>query len=109
VQGKVVSIELPNGAELLAEVTELEPAGATKVADFSGFDFSGVGATLEGLAEAVNSSLEKVKPGRVGVELALKLGVKSGKLTGLLVEGQGEASIAVTLEWDNARAPRARE
>lgn len=103
-QGKIVSIELPNGAEVFAEVTELEPSGATKTADLSGFDFSGISATLEGLAEAVNSSLEKVKPGKVGVELGLKLGVKSGKLIGLLVEGQGEASIAVTLEWDNTTA-----
>jgi hypothetical protein len=104
VQGNVVSIELPNGAEVFAEVTEIESSEATKTADFSGFDFSGVGAALEGLAEAVDSSLEKVKPDKVGVELAMKLGVKSGVLTGLLVEGQGEASIAVTLEWDKTRA-----
>jgi hypothetical protein len=42
-----------------------------------------------------------VKPAEASVELALKLVVKSGKLTGLLVEGGGEAALKVTLTWKN--------
>jgi hypothetical protein len=33
------------------------------------------------------------------VELGLELAVKSGRLTGLLVEGAGSGSLKVTLEW----------
>jgi hypothetical protein len=36
----------------------------------------------------------------VTVELAIELAVKSGKLTGLVVDGEGKGALTVTLEWN---------
>jgi Trypsin-co-occurring domain 1 len=70
----------------------------------------GVSGTLEGIAQAVRSGLEKVIPSKTTVQLGIELAVKNGKLTGLIVEGDASASLNVTLEWDgkaDASAPSA--
>lgn len=99
---KVIEVELPNGARALVRATEavVEGAGAEKVVAWpERFTFTDVGATLEGLAQAIQDSLERVKPDKVIVTLGIELVVKSGKLTGLIVEGGGAGSLSVTLEW----------
>lgn len=98
---RVVEVVLPNGARALVRVVDVEGVapGATKTSALGEFDFKEVERTLEGLSEAVKSSLAKAAPERVTVELGLEFAVKSGRLTGLLVEGQGSASLKVTLEW----------
>jgi hypothetical protein len=83
-------------------VSTIDGIGATKTSAVPKFDFEEVGRTLEGVAEAVKASLARAKPDKVTIELGLKLAVKSGKLTGLVVEGQGEGSLAVTMEWEGS-------
>ena len=58
--------------------------------------------TLAGIAEVVRSGLEKAKPSKTTVELGIQLAVKSGKLTGRIVEGKADASLKVTFEWGPA-------
>ena len=77
---------------------------AEKVGWKDAFDFAQVSGTLEGVAQAIRSGLVKVTPSKTTVELGIQLAVKNGKLTGLLVEGQADVSLKVTLEWgDRAR------
>lgn len=52
-----------------------------------------------GLARAVRDALDRVKPDKVSVTLSIEPVVKSGKLTGLIVEGGGTGSLGVTLKW----------
>jgi hypothetical protein len=98
---RVVEVVLPNKTVALVRATELDEAGgpAEKVGWKDTFDLEQVSGTLEGIAEAIRSGLEKVRPSRTTVELGLELAVKNGKLTGMLVEGQAQASLRVTLEW----------
>ncbi len=96
---EVVEISLPNGSTALARVTVVDGVGATKTAAIPTFDFDDVGKTLEGLAETIWSALAKVAPDKVTVELGLELAAKNGKLSGLLVEGEGKGSLSVALEW----------
>jgi hypothetical protein len=42
---------------------------------------------------------EVVKPQEASVEFSLKLMAMNSKLSGLLIEGSGEASLKVTLTW----------
>lgn len=102
-QDQVIEISLSNGATALARVPSYEDGGATKVAAATKFDFDDVSRTLEGLTEAVKSALDKVAPDKVTVELGLELAVKNGRLSGLLVEGEGKGSLGVTLEWAGAK------
>lgn len=98
---RVVEVVLPNGARALVRAVDEDAAGggAVKTAAREEFDFGEVERTLEGLSSAVRSAVAKATPDRVTVEFNLELAVKSGRLTGLLVEGQAAASLKVTLEW----------
>src|SRR5580693_407229 len=99
--GDAVEVVLPNNTVALVQVVEIgESAGpAEKVGWKDTFDLEQVSGTLEGIAQAVRSGLDKVKPSKTTVELGIQLAVKNGKLTGLLVEGKVEASLKVTFEW----------
>jgi hypothetical protein len=100
---QVVEVKLANGATALARVTAVDGIGATKTSALDSLDFDAVGETLEGVVESIRSSLAKVTPDRVSVSLGIELAVKAGKLTGLIVDGEGKGSIGITLEWEGAK------
>ena len=107
--GRVVEVKLPNNTVALVRVAEIDGAAgpAQKVTANKVFDLDQVSGTLEGIAQAVRSGLEKAKPDKTTVELGIQLAVKSGKLTSLLVEGHADASLKVTLEWAAQPSPKA--
>jgi hypothetical protein len=89
------------GAEFYVELAD--GGGPAPIRDDGGvLDFAGVRATVEGIAGELAQAWEKVKPSEASVAFGLKLTAKSGKLTGLVVEGGAEATIAVTLVWRQA-------
>ena len=98
---RVVEVVLPNQAVALVRAADLDEGGqvAEKVGWKDSFDLADVSGTLEGVAQAVRSGLEKVAPSKTTVELGIQLAIKNGKLTGLIVEGKADASLTVTLEW----------
>lgn len=85
------------GAQFYVEVSDA--GGPTTVRDTGPLSFDGVRATVEGIATELAQVWQKVKPSEASVTFGLKLTAKSGKLTGLVVEGGGEASLTVTLTW----------
>ncbi|HEX2300308.1 MAG TPA: CU044_2847 family protein [Pseudonocardiaceae bacterium] len=85
------------GAEFYVELDEV--ARPTTIGDRGPLSFDGVRATVEGIATELAQAWQKVKPSEASVAFGLKLTAKSGKLTGLVVEGGGEASFTVTLTW----------
>lgn len=103
---RVVEVVLPNQMVALVQVADLDEGGqvAEKVGWKDTFDLADVSGTLEGIAQAVRSGLEKVTPSKTTVELGIQLAVKNGKLTGLIVEGKADASLKVTLEWGTGPA-----
>lgn len=107
---RVVEVVLPNQAVALVRAADLDEGGqvAEKVGWKDTFDFEAVSGTLEGIAQAVRSGLEKATPSKTTVELGIDLAVKSGKLTGLVVEGNAAASLKVTLEWSGEAAEDVR-
>jgi len=84
-------------AEFYVEVSDT--GGPTTIRDTGPLSFDGVRATVEGIATELAQVWQKVKPSEASVAFGLKLTAKSGKLTGLLVEGGGEGSLTVTLTW----------
>ncbi|MGH3869417.1 MAG: CU044_2847 family protein [Pseudonocardiaceae bacterium] len=67
------------------------------------FSFDGVRETVEEIGAQLSAAWDRVKPSEAVVEFRLTLSAKSGKLTGLVVDGDGEASFKVTLTWSGAR------
>jgi hypothetical protein len=92
---------LPGGAEI--SVSAVSVGGAEDVAAPKAFDLEGVREALTGMAQLAHDALSKVSPDSATVEFGLDVKVESGKLTGLLVSGSGEASLKVTLEWSGKR------
>jgi Trypsin-co-occurring domain 1 len=88
-----------DGVEFYAEVAEA--GGPQAVGLDQVLSFEGVRETVTAVCKELAKAWDAVKPAEASVELALKLVARNGKLTGLLVEGGGEATLRVTLTWKN--------
>lgn len=97
--GQHVLVRADGDVEFYAEVAD---SGGPQTAGLDDvLSFEGVRHTISAISGELAKAWEEVKPAEASVEFALKLAAKSGKLTGLLVEGGGEASLKVTLTWKN--------
>jgi hypothetical protein len=101
---RIVEVALPNGTTALVRAVDVEGVGATKTSFKDKFDFADVAATLEGLSDSLKSSLAKAAPDKVTVELGIELALKSGMLTALIVDGEANGALTVTLEWEHDSA-----
>lgn len=87
---------MANGAILQIETTVL---GGDEKVGFEALPFEQVLPAIEGIAQSLAATLEKVKPQEASVELGLEVGLESGKLTAMLIKGSGKANFKVTLKW----------
>ena len=86
------------GAEFYVEVADT--GGPTVIRGDGGpMSFDGVRATVEGIAAELAGVWQRVRPSEASVEFALRVTARAGKLTGLVVEGGGEAALTVRLTW----------
>jgi hypothetical protein len=86
--------------EFFAELADGGGPRTVGVADALSFD--GVRDTVEAIASQLAQVWDRVKPCEASVEFGLSLTAKAGKLTGLLVDADGSASLKVTLMWKAA-------
>jgi chaperonin GroEL (HSP60 family) len=87
------------GTEFYVEIADT--VGPQTVGLDQVLSFEGVRETVTAVCKELAKAWDVVKPAEASVELALKVVAKAGKLTGMLVEGGGEASLKVTLTWKN--------
>jgi hypothetical protein len=80
-------------------VVALDYGGAEDVSALGHLDFSEVTDAIRAVAYSVKAAIDAIAPERASVEFGVQVAVKSGRLTGLLVEGSGQASLKVTLGW----------
>ena len=93
---KTIQAKLENGATISIQIGSSR--GEEDVA-FTLHSFKDVTDTVEGIAESLMISLKKVKPQQASVEFGLEVGVESGHLTALLVQGTSTAHLKITLQW----------
>jgi hypothetical protein len=93
---EIIKAELANGSTLHIQATIL---GSEEEVVFALPSFEGVTDAIEGIAQSVVSTLEKVKPQKASVEFGLEVALESGQLTALLVKGSGTSNLKITLEW----------
>ncbi len=93
---EIIKAELANGGTLHIQATIL---GGEEEVVFALPSFEGVTHAIEGIAESVVTTLEKVKPQKASVEFGLEVALESGQLTALLVKGSGTSNLKITLEW----------
>jgi hypothetical protein len=109
---KIVEVKLPNGTVALVQAVDADggdgsggggggaqQVGAQQVKWPEVFDLDKLTGTLDGVAHAIRSGVEKALPSKTTVELGISMAVKNGVLTALVVDGKAQASLKVTLEW----------
>lgn len=99
---EVVPVE-ENGVTFYVEVKE-SPSGAEPAGLADRFDLSGVSETIGVVASQMQRAWAQTKPDEATIEFGIDVTAKSGKLTGILVEGEGKASLKVTLVWKDHKA-----
>jgi hypothetical protein len=95
--GQSVLVRAADGTEFYVEVTDT--GGPQTVGLDEVLSFEGVRSTVSAICGDLAKAWEAGKPSEATVEFGLKVAIKSGKLTGLLVEGGGEAGLTITLSW----------
>lgn len=115
---RITRIEMPDGTPVWARISgaeELdrpEPGGLTFKDTGFGNLTDQVQARVESLHSVVTSvarslavPLRAVRPDEVSVEFGIELTAKSGKVVGLLADGEAKGAIKVTLTWNGGGPP----
>ncbi|MER6115357.1 CU044_2847 family protein [Streptomyces sp. NPDC001743] len=115
---RITRIEMPDGTPVWARISgaeELErpePGGLTFTDTGFGDVADRVQARVESLHSVVTSvarslavPLRAVRPDEVSVEFGIELTAKSGKVVGLLADGEAKGAIKVTLTWSGGGPP----
>jgi len=103
---EVVPVTLPSGQTILARVQVEGPVDVGAGATLRRLAIADLRETVEGVTQSVAQALRRVRPDEVSVEFGVELAVKTGKLTSVLAEGSGKASIKLTLTWSSGDALR---
>ncbi|MEV4974137.1 CU044_2847 family protein [Streptomyces scopuliridis] len=113
-EANVTRVEMPDGTPVWARISGADelrrPSGGLTYAD-TGFADQ-VQARVESLQSVVTSvarslagPLRAVRPDEVSVEFGIELTAKSGKVVGLLADGEAKGGIKVTLTWNDGGPP----
>ncbi|TDF39302.1 hypothetical protein EYS14_07195 [Alteromonadaceae bacterium M269] len=98
-RSEILPLKINDETKLFAEVTHL---GGEEDVAISDLNIDSTIDAIKGIASKIHGVLETVSPQEVAVEFGVKLAAKSGKVTGLLVEGSGDASFKISLKWKNS-------
>jgi hypothetical protein len=95
----LADVELPGGGVVQVRVVEgSDGLGSAGLGERLHLDDAL--AQIGVLATLVRESLEPVKPTRATVQFGVGFSITGGRLTSLIVDGKGEASLLISLEWD---------
>jgi Trypsin-co-occurring domain 1 len=89
-----------DGVDFYVEVTD--GGGPRPVGHDQPLSFDGIRDTVSAIAGKLAEACRHVQPDEASVEFGLSLVAQAGKLTGLLVDGSGSASLKITLSWKAA-------
>jgi hypothetical protein len=110
----VTRIELPDGTPVWARISgaeELErPSGGLTYADIGFADqvqarVESLQSVVTGVARSLAGPLRAVRPDEVSIEFGIELTARSGKVVGLLADGEAKGGIKVTLTWTGGGPP----
>jgi hypothetical protein len=96
-QYELVPAQLPDGGTVSVRAVNL--GGATDVSALDQLNLKDVADSIQQIAATIGSALQKAAPKRASVTFGIEVAVQAGKLTSLLVQGSGTATLNVTLEW----------
>jgi hypothetical protein len=98
VTSKPIQVELPTGDVIWARVTSDGPSNVAAGA-LARLDAAELQRTVRGVAVSLRDALDDLVPDQLEVEFGLELSVKTGKVTSMLAEAGGTATVKVKLTW----------
>ncbi|MGW2086089.1 CU044_2847 family protein [Streptomyces sp. NPDC001880] len=114
---RITRIEMPDGTEVWARISGAEELtqpgagpsfadiGAGNIADRVQARVESLHGVVTSVARSLAEPLRAVRPDEVSVEFGIELTAKSGKVVGLLADGEAKGSIKVTLTWNGGGPP----
>ena len=98
-QRRVAEVTMPDGAVVFVEAIDLSDGGASEAGLGDRFDFADVAAKLKSIRAAIGDALAANRPDELTVELGIQFVVKPGALTCMLVSGETNAALTVSMTW----------
>ncbi len=93
------TITLSDGTEALVQINSNESRERqVSLSDYK-FDIKDLQSSIKSLTNDIVKPFSEIGLDKVTVEMGLSIGVKSGKITSLLLDGNLDAAIKVTVEW----------
>jgi Trypsin-co-occurring domain 1 len=96
---EVVSARLPSGILVKLELSSSNVADGMTSVGLRDLNLNDALDTVGEIGAMLVEKLQTAKPSKATAELKFGFSVESGKLIALWVNGKGEASLTVTLEW----------
>jgi hypothetical protein len=96
----LLRIVLPTGQQLWANVSADGPADVSLPQAIHKLDLEDLRNTIEGVAQSIHAAVESVRPDQLSLEFGVELAMKTGKLTSVLAEVSGSASLKITMSWN---------
>lgn len=94
-----ISLELEDGHVIQVETEDM---GRSDVS-LDRYAFKDVTEALEGIVEAVATTVNKARPTKAAVKFGVDVGVESGKLTAVIIKGSSRANLEITMEWERSK------
>ena len=94
-----VPLKLPNDKVIQVEVRGRAEREVSALPEEFKFLPDELSNTISGLAQLVDTAVQQIKPDKVNVEFAIEIGMATGKLTALLVNGSMKGNLKIGLEW----------
>lgn len=106
---QVLDVKLPSGAVVGVQLSGVTGDPMTSVGLLDNLDVRDALKSVAEIASLVRSQLDSAMPTKASVEFGLGFGIRAGKLASMLVDGKGEASLKVILEWEADRDARSSD
>ncbi|MEU1367278.1 CU044_2847 family protein [Streptomyces sp. NPDC005803] len=118
-EARITRIEMPDGTPVWARISgaealaDPEPGGGPTYTDTGFGDLTdrvqarveSLQSVVTGVARSLAVPLRAVRPDEVSVEFGIELTAKSGKVVGLLADGEAKGAIKITLTWNGGGPP----
>jgi hypothetical protein len=94
---RIIPVELADGTTIYLEATLL---GEQQIA-LQGRPFREVTDTIKAVASELTDTLKVLQPNKATIKFGLEIGIQSGQITTLIVQGSSKGNIEITLEWES--------
>lgn len=99
-ENTVIPLELDDDTIIHLEVLDM---GGERDVAFENISFGNVKKQIQRLSTEILESVKSIKPQKASIEFGIGFTLKSGELTSLIVSGEGNSSIKITLEWEASK------